>query len=137
MDSNARTETGSPGLGIERPVFFDLLRIRFPVTAVVSIGHRISGVVLALFIPVLAYLLQLSLDSAGTFSAVLALFRHPAVRVIVVLFAWALAHHVLAGVRHLLFDVHVGTRLGSARASAWAVFAIELVVVLVAAGALL
>lgn len=133
MDVSARTETRRVPRGTARPVFFDLLRIRFPVTAIVSIGHRVSGVVLALFVPVLAYLLQLSLEGAERFSDVVALLQHLPVRFVIVLLAWALAHHVLAGVRHLLFDVHLGTRLGAARASAWAVFAIELLVVLLAA----
>lgn len=120
----------------ERVVFFNLFRIRFPVTAIVSIGHRISGVALALFIPVLVCLLQRSLASAERFEDAVALFRHTAVRVIVVLLVWALAHHVLAGVRHLSFDIHVGTHLGAARASAWAVFALELAVVLITIGAM-
>lgn len=137
MDASARTETRSARLGRARPVFFDLLRIRFPVTAIVSIGHRVSGVVLALFIPVLAYMLQRSLESAERFSDVVALLRYLPVRVIIVLLVWALAHHVLAGVRHLLFDVHLGTRLGTARASAWTVFAVELLVLLLAAGTML
>jgi len=137
MDVSARTDTRRAPPGTARPVFFDLLRIRFPVTAIVSIGHRVSGVVLALFVPVLAYLLQLSLEGAERFSDVVALLQHLPVRFVIVLLVWALAHHVLAGVRHLLFDVHLGTRLGAARASAWGVFAIELLVLLLAAGTML
>ena len=34
---------------------------------------------------------------------------------------WALAHHVLAGVRHLLSDINIGSALHSGRRSAWAV----------------
>jgi succinate dehydrogenase / fumarate reductase cytochrome b subunit len=37
------------------------------------------------------------------------------------LLAWALAHHLLAGVRHLLTDISVGSTLSRARRSAWAV----------------
>lgn len=37
------------------------------------------------------------------------------------LFIWTLAHHVLAGIRHLLSDVNVGSTLRSARKSAYAV----------------
>ena len=50
--------------------------------------------------------------------------------------AWALAHHALAGVRHLLSDVDVGAGLRSARRSAWAVNLAALAVTLLAAGAL-
>ena len=39
----------------------------------------------------------------------------------IALFVWVLAHHLLAGVRHLLSDVDVGSQLVWARRSAWAV----------------
>ncbi len=136
MDATARTDTRSTQPRARRPVFFHLLQIRLPVTAIVSIGHRVSGVVLALSIPALAYLLQLSLRSAESFSQVAAFFRELPVRVVVVLLVWALAHHVLAGVRHLLFDIHVGTGLRAARVSAWLVFAIEFAVVIVSMAAM-
>lgn len=119
-----------------RPVFFNLFQIGFPVTAIVSIGHRVSGVVLALVIPLLAYLLQRSLADAEGYAAAAEFFRGVAARGLLVLVIWALAHHVLAGVRHLLFDAHVGTSLAAARASAWAVFIIEIGVVVLAIGAL-
>ena len=48
------------------PVFLNLFRIRFPVGAVTSIAHRLSGLLLFLSFPVLVYWLDLSLrDSAG------------------------------------------------------------------------
>lgn len=37
------------------------------------------------------------------------------------LVVWALAHHVLAGVRHLLSDFRIGSPLRAARRSAWLV----------------
>ena len=79
------------------PVFFDLYRIKFPVTAIVSIAHRISGVMLALFVPALVYLLQLSLASPQDFTNVVALFHQGVIRGIAVCLFWILAHHVLAG----------------------------------------
>ena len=41
----------------KRPVFLDLRHIQMPVGALASIGHRISGVVLAIGVPVVVYLL--------------------------------------------------------------------------------
>lgn len=122
-----------------RPVFFDLFRIRQPVNAVVSFGHRVSGVILALVIPVLTWLFQRSLRSPDDFASVVALFEYAWMRAIVVLLIWALAHHALAGIRHLLFDIHVGTspplrpdhlRPVQMRRSAWAVLIAEVLVVL-------
>jgi len=128
-----------------RPVFFDLFRIRQPVNAVVSFGHRVSGVVLALVVPVLTWLLQRSLSDPESFSSVVALFEQAWTRAIVVFLIWALAHHVFAGIRHLLFDIHVGTspplrpdhlRPVQMRRSAWAVLIAELLVVLLTIGVL-
>ena len=128
-----------------RPVFLDLFRIRQPVNAVVSFGHRVSGVVLALVVPVLPWLLQRSLSHPDGFADVVALFERAWVQAIVVFLIWALAHHVLAGIRHLLFDIHVGTspplradhlRPVTLRRSAWAVLLAELLVVLLTLGVL-
>ncbi len=119
-----------------RPVFLDLYRIKQPITAVVSFGHRVAGVVLAFSVPLLLYVLRLSLGSAQGFSSVVALFEHASVRGFAVLLAWALAHHLCAGVRHLLFDIHVATSLRAARASAWIVVALEAAIVIMAIGVL-
>ena len=121
------------------PVFLDLRRIRQPVTAVVSLGHRVSGVILVLLVPGLAWLLQQSLRGPDSFADITALLSRPAARVTLVLLVWALAHHVLAGIRHLLFDIHVATgpphrpdhlRAVQPRVTAWMVLAGELIVVL-------
>ena len=119
-----------------RPVFFSLHQIRFPVTAVVSITHRVSGVLVALSVPALVYLFQLSLGGPQGFERAAELLRHGLVRSSAALFLCVLAHHVFAGVRHLLFDIHVGTRYGAARLSAWAVFIADIAVVALAIGLL-
>lgn len=59
------------------------------------------------------------------------------VKVGAIVFVWALAHHLLAGVRHLLSDIDVGSRLPAARRSAWAVNGAGLAIALVTAWVLL
>jgi succinate dehydrogenase / fumarate reductase cytochrome b subunit len=112
-----------------RPAFFDLHRIRFPVTAMVSLGHRISGVVLALAVPFAVWMLALSLDGPRGFDAAASALGRTGVKVVLVLLAWALAHHALAGVRHLAFDIHLGTSLRAARMSAVVVFVLDAAIV--------
>lgn len=107
----------------KRPVFLDLTRIHFPVMAVLSLGHRVSGVLLVLSIPLLLYLFDRSLASAEGFDWVRTLLRGEAARIAQVLLAWAFAHHLLAGIRFLLIDLDVGVSARSGRASAWAVLA--------------
>lgn len=120
-----------------RPVFLNLTQIRMPVGALTSIGHRISGVVLAASVPMGVYLLDRSLQDEQGFAQVGGLLRHGAAKVAIVLVVWALAHHVLAGVRHLLSDFSVGSPLRRARRSAWFVNLGGVAVAMLAAGALL
>jgi succinate dehydrogenase / fumarate reductase cytochrome b subunit len=98
-----------------RPVFLDLTRIRFPVGAIASIGHRISGVLLVLALPLALLSLQRSLEHEGAAFAVLGWQRLPAA-----LLAWAAAHHLFAGIRHLLTDIGIAASLSAARKSAYA-----------------
>lgn len=116
-----------------RPVFLDLTRIQMPVGALTSIGHRISGVVLAAGVPAAVYLLELSVRDALGFAEVAALLTRFAVKALVVVVVWALAHHILGGVRHLLSDFDIGSPLRVARRSAWFVNLAGVAVALVAA----
>jgi len=103
-----------------RPVFLNLLAIHFPVGAVVSFGHRVSGVLLVLAIPLAIFLLQRSLASEQGYSEVAALVRHPGFAPVLLLLAWSLSHHLLAGIRFLLMDMELGADLAGARRMAWA-----------------
>jgi succinate dehydrogenase / fumarate reductase, cytochrome b subunit len=104
-----------------RPVFLNLLHIAMPVGALVSILHRVSGLCLVAGTPACIYLLDLSLRGPQEFDQVRELFNRTTVRVAAVVFTWVLAHHVLAGLRHLLSDIDIGARLPQARRSAWGV----------------
>lgn len=120
-----------------RPVYFDLLRIPLPVGALTSIAHRVAGVILALAIPLGAYLLDLSLRDPEGYARAAALLGATPSRIAAVALAWALAHHLLAGIRHLLSDIDVGSGLPASRRSAWLVNVAGVAVALLAAGALL
>jgi succinate dehydrogenase / fumarate reductase cytochrome b subunit len=101
-----------------RPVFLNPARIRFPVGAVASIGHRISGVILVLALPLAVLALERALRDPAAFDALAGWLRLPAA-----LLAWACAHHLFAGIRHLLTDVGIGASLPAARRSAFAALA--------------
>lgn len=120
-----------------RPVFFNLIRIEMPVGALTSIGHRVTGIFLALGLPFAIYLLDLSLRGAQSYARVAGLFDQPAFRAAAIFFAWTLAHHLLAGIRHLLSDADIGSQLHAARRSAWIVNLGGIAVALLAATALL
>jgi succinate dehydrogenase / fumarate reductase, cytochrome b subunit len=119
-----------------RPVFFNLVQIQVPVGALTSITHRVTGILLALGIPCGVYLLDLSLQSPQSFARLTGLFHQWPFKVAAILFIWALAHHLLAGTRHLLSDIDIGALLPAARRSAWIVNVGGLAAALLAVGVL-
>jgi len=101
-----------------RPVFLNLLQIRMPATAMASILHRFSGVLLFFALPGFIYLLQLSLNSERGFDSIAGLFDSLVIRVLVIGLLWSLIHHFFAGIRFLLLDVEAGISKTTARATA-------------------
>lgn len=104
-----------------RPKYLNLLQIRLPLPALVSILHRVSGAALFLLIPFLLTLFQWSLESQQTFLRFKGVFSHWAIKLILIGLIWAYLHHLLAGLRHLALDLHYGTELAPARTTSWAV----------------
>jgi succinate dehydrogenase / fumarate reductase, cytochrome b subunit len=104
-----------------RPVYLDLPRIRQPIPAITSILHRISGAILFVVgVPALLWGVQASLASPEAYDAFRAFMARPLVKLVSLGLLWALFHHLLAGLRHLFMDVHVGLDLGPARQTATA-----------------
>lgn len=100
------------------PKFLDLTAIRFPIGAIASILHRVSGMVLLVALPLLARSLERSLASQAQFDALVREATTGWVALPLTVGVWALVHHVFAGIRHLAMDVGIGVRLNQARASA-------------------
>jgi succinate dehydrogenase / fumarate reductase cytochrome b subunit len=118
----------------KRPVFLNLFLIRQPVTAVVSILHRVSGALLILLVPVLLYGFERSLRSEADFHWLMALLQRTPSKILGLFLVWALIHHLLAGIRFLLLDMDVGLTKASARRGAWLVHGASLGLVLLTAG---
>ena len=104
-----------------RPTYLDPLRIRLPIPGLISILHRISGLGLFLFLPLLLWLFQSSLTSPDSYVRYRATFANPLVKLILIGLLWAFVHHLLAGLRFLALDLHSGTDLPTARATSWVV----------------
>lgn len=115
------------------PKFLNLFHIRFPIGAIASIGHRVSGVLLLISLPLLALALERSLGSETAFESLRTAVAKPWWGLLLVVLVWAAAHHVLAGVRHLLMDIGIGSPLAQARASAWAVILAAAIIAVAAA----
>ncbi len=114
----------------KRPVFLNLFAIQFPITAIVSILHRASGVLLFLFIPCLLSVLASSLASEADFNALRDTFSQPLAKLLLWLFLAALSYHIIAGIRHLLMDMDIGDSLQAGRWGARIVLALSVIVIL-------
>jgi succinate dehydrogenase / fumarate reductase cytochrome b subunit len=88
----------------QRPVNLDLTTIRFPVTAIASILHRVSGVITFVAVGILLWLLGLSLSSEEGFQAAAAMMSGFVVKFILWGILTALAYHAVGGIRHMLMD---------------------------------
>jgi len=91
----------------------DLPSYRLPAAGIVSILHRISGLIMFLLLPLIVWLFDTSVSSEISFAKFSAAFNIglgfvPAVlvKVVVLGLIWAYLHHLIAGVRHVYMDVH-------------------------------
>ena len=92
----------------KRPKNLDLLSVKFPMSAVLSVGHRAAGILLFLSLPYFIYVFQLSLSDETGFLQAKTELNSPLVKLFLLISIWALAHHFLAGIRFLLLDIDVG-----------------------------
>ncbi|MHB1947322.1 MAG: succinate dehydrogenase, cytochrome b556 subunit [Gammaproteobacteria bacterium] len=116
----------------KRPVNLNLLTIRFPIPAIVSILHRITGVILFLMLPFMLWGLSLSLASQDDFDAVQRYLDTPFLKFIVWGTIAAFIFHLVAGLRHLLMDLGIGEELKSGRLSAKLTLIISVVLIVLA-----
>jgi succinate dehydrogenase / fumarate reductase cytochrome b subunit len=107
---------------VKRPKYLNLIKIRLPIPGIVSIAHRISGVLMFLAIPLLAYLLHLASSGESGFMQVQLMLQHPVMKLVLLVLSWSIFHHLFAGIRYLLIDMDVGVDKPLARASAAIVF---------------
>jgi succinate dehydrogenase, cytochrome b556 subunit len=119
-------------LSTDRPVNLDLGTFRFPITAIASIMHRISGVILFFGSFILLALLGMSLESEAGFSDTLALLDYWLMGFVVWGVLAALAYHFVAGVKHLLMDMGYGETLESGQVFAKVSLAIAAVLIVFA-----
>jgi succinate dehydrogenase / fumarate reductase cytochrome b subunit len=118
----------------KRPVNLDLSTIKFPITAIVSITHRISGVVLLGGILVLMWLLDASLTSEESFNQLQECLANPVVKLVLWAVLAALAYHMVMGIRHLFMDLGIGESLEGGQRGAKLALVVAIVLILAAAG---
>jgi succinate dehydrogenase / fumarate reductase cytochrome b subunit len=102
----------------KRPVNLELSTIHFPITAITSIMHRLSGIAIFLLLPLMLYLLQESLASAESYNHLQVLLQQPILKLMLWFFVSALFYHFMAGVRHMVSDLGWGEEVKTSRISA-------------------
>ena len=111
----------------------DLPHYRLPAAGIVSILHRVSGLLMFVLLPFVIWLFDNSVTSEVTFesfrSAYLAGFGVlPAffVKLVTLALIWAYLHHFSAGVRHLWMDATHSVTKEQGRSSAIATLTVSL-----------
>ena len=102
----------------ERPINLDLLAFSFPLPALASIAHRVTGIMLFVGMAFLLYGLSLALESADGLAQAKLLLTYPLGKII----AWGLltliGYHFVAGIKHLIMDFGYAVTLPGARLAA-------------------
>jgi len=105
----------------KRPKHLNLIKIKMPVTAVVSILHRVSGILLFLSIPYVIWLFASSVKNADGFQYIQTVLNSDCGKLISVILLWAIIHHFYAGIRFLVLDLDIGISRSTAIKVAWLV----------------
>ncbi|UVK77074.1 MAG: succinate:quinone oxidoreductase, membrane protein SdhC [Sodalis sp. Ffu] len=88
----------------QRPINLDLQTMQFPVTAIASILHRVSGIIIFVVIGILLWVLGLSLSSAEGFFQVSIVMESFIIKLIFWVILTIIAYHTVGGIRHILMD---------------------------------
>ncbi len=114
----------------------DITSYRLPIPGIVSILHRVSGVLMFIFLPFMVWLMDHAVTSQESFARAAALFGGGMgwfYKLLILALVWALLHHMLTGIRFLIMDVchdKVSKPWGRASAKVSLVAALVLTVVL-------
>jgi succinate dehydrogenase / fumarate reductase cytochrome b subunit len=116
----------------------DLPSYRLPAPGIVSILHRVSGVLMFLLMPLIIWMFDTSVSSEISFARFKAAFDSGLafvpgwfMKLVVLALIWAYLHHFCAGVRHLWMDVsHTATSKQFGGKSAKVVLAVSVLLTL-------
>jgi len=116
----------------DRPINLALLTFKYPLAAIASIAHRITGVLLFVGIAFLLYLLDESLASEQGLEHARTLLELPLPKLVLLGVVAILIYHLVAGIKHLLLDFHVGDSLEGGRFAAQATIAVSVALIVLA-----
>ncbi|HEU4623936.1 MAG TPA: succinate dehydrogenase, cytochrome b556 subunit [Steroidobacteraceae bacterium] len=115
----------------DRPLSPHLSIYRWKYTLVSSIANRITGLALTAGFLVLLYWIMAILGGPATYQRAEDVLGHPIFKVILSGFLFAFSYHLIAGIRHLIWDTARGMERRQSQTSAWLVGALSVVLTLV------
>mgnify|MGYP001482087201 FL=1 len=92
-----------------KPVYINLFKIQLPISALLSISHRVSGMLIFFMVlPFSAYLFNILLASQDSFALFIESYNSSIfLRTFVLFNVLIFEYHVIAGIRHMLMDFHI------------------------------
>ncbi|MBO9652616.1 MAG: succinate dehydrogenase, cytochrome b556 subunit [Variovorax sp.] len=117
----------------------DLTTYRLPPAGIVSILHRVSGVLMFLLLPFIIWMFDTSVSSEISFARFKAAFNSGLgvvpgwfIKLVALALIWAYLHHIIAGLRHLWMDVsHAAVSKEFGKSSALATLAISILLTVI------
>lgn len=100
---------------------------RFQLTSLLSITHRITGVMLTMGTVVVTAWLVAGASGPGAYAAYIRLVHSVPAQIVLVGWSWALVYHLCNGVRHLVWDAGYCLELNEVYAGGWAVLTASVV----------
>lgn len=113
----------------DRPINLSLTKFSFPLAAIASITHRITGMLLFVGIAFLLYLLDQSLTSAQGLEHAREVLALPLPKLLLLVVVATLIYHFVAGIKHLFLDFDVGDTIEGGRRAAQLTIAISVVLI--------
>jgi succinate dehydrogenase / fumarate reductase cytochrome b subunit len=120
-------------------LFNDVRTYRLPLAGIISILHRLSGMLMFILLPLVIWMFDTSVSSeisfgrfSAAFTAGLGFVPGWLIKLVTLALIWSYLHHLAAGVRHLYLDVsHKTTKdFGRQSAAATLVFSVGLTLIL-------
>lgn len=116
----------------ERPIYLSLTQFAWPFTAIASITHRVTGVLLVAGVGYLLWLVSMALESQAGFEVARSTLAQPLAKLLLIAVIAALLYHLFAGIKHIFMDFHVGDSFAAAKASSAVVFVLTAIATLAA-----
>ena len=111
----------------------DALQYRLPLAGVVSILHRVSGMLMFFLLPFIVWMFDASVTSevsfdgfTSAFVAGIGLVPGFVIKLVALALIWAYLHHAVAGLRHLWMDATHAVTKEFGHSSAVATFGVSI-----------